>query len=197
MHSYSIDSNERPTIYLILAAISILATFTLNLIFGKLNLTIPWFVETPSVMSIYGLLCLCFTKVFWKLNLLHKIGLVNTPVLIGKWNGEVQSSFDQHSSKQEVVIEIKQDWTNIQICLRGKNSNSKSQNASITVQDGLRLTYDYLNEPSPDANQNMNIHRGTAILELSSDGSFEGEYYSGRGRQSFGRLKMEKFTNNL
>lgn len=192
MHPYSIDSEERQLIYLILAGVAIIVTYGLNVIFQKFHLVFPWYIETPSVMSIYGLLCLWFTKSLWKLNFLHKVGLIKTPDISGQWKGTIQTSYDNHANKFDVEMEIKQDWTHIQICWKSQNSKSKSLNASITIKDGTTLTYDYFSEPNPGAVETMCIHRGTAILDLIQKNTFEGEYYSGRGRQNIGSLRFTK-----
>jgi hypothetical protein len=39
----------------------------------------------------------------------------------------------------------------------------------------------------------MNIHHGTTRLQISEDvNSLEGEYYSGRGRQQYGRIVFKR-----
>ena len=48
-----------------------------------------------------------------------------------------------------------------------------------------------LNAPRNDAEETMNAHVGLNHLRLSPDGkTLEGDYFSGRGRQTFGRMKL-------
>ena len=55
------------------------------------------------------------------------------------------------------------------------------------------LTYEYLNVPLPNAKKTMHIHRGNVRFSLETDGKvLEGEYYSGRGRQTFGISRFER-----
>ena len=55
--------------------------------------------------------------------------------------------------------------------------------ASLRTVDLLNaeLSYQYVNEPMSNAPGTMEIHRGTATLELIGS-SLEGDYYTGRGR---------------
>lgn len=39
----------------------------------------------------------------------------------------------------------------------------------------------------------MSIHRGTATLELKRN-ALEGDYYTGRGRMTFGSIKLTRAT---
>jgi hypothetical protein len=55
------------------------------------------------------------------------------------------------------------------------------------------LLYEYLNEPKPHAPSAMQIHRGHARLELAEDrSSLSGQYFTGRGRQTFGTLVLQR-----
>ncbi len=57
------------------------------------------------------------------------------------------------------------------------------------------VSYEYVNEPKPLAPTLMQIHRGFADLTLSLDGRvLDGDYYTGRGRQTYGSLHLEKET---
>lgn len=56
-----------------------------------------------------------------------------------------------------------------------------------------RLTYEYWNEPTADAAATMAPHRGTIWLDIAQDESttrLDGEYYTGRGRETSGRIDM-------
>ena len=74
-------------------------------------------------------------------------------------------------------------------------SKSYSLTASVIIddKDGITLSFEYMNEPFSSAAETMEIHRGFNSLTLNPNGQeMFGPYYSGRGRQNFGELKLEK-----
>ena len=79
------------------------------------------------------------------------------------------------------------------IRLETENSRSRSVMASLRTVDlpNPELSYQYVNEPKSNAPGTMEMHRGTAILELIGS-RLEGDYYTGRGRGEVGTLKLGK-----
>lgn len=194
MHAYVTDSSERKFIPLYIACVSVLLTLGLNRVFNLAQFTMPWWVDAPSVMGFYGLLYTLFDKYLWKMQILRTIGFIRVPNLNGTWNGYITSSFDEHIVEHDATIRIFQDWTQIAVVLKTKYSESTSLTATIVTEDpNIILSYEYLNEPKPDAECTMHAHRGTARLSLKSGGKvLEGEYYTGRDRRNFGILRFEK-----
>lgn len=197
MHPYAIDSDERKIVPFGIAFVSVLAALALNRMFYILHFVPPWWIDAPSAMGFYELIYTLFNKCFWKSGCLRKIGLVKAPDLNGVWNGTVKSSFNNYNPDKsvEATLRITQNWTQISIALETHYSKSRSLAATVITQDphGVTLSYEYLNEPHPNAKSTMHAHRGTAILTLQSNGEvLEGEYYTGRGRGNFGILKFEK-----
>ena len=189
MHTYSIDTNERKNILLILAVISIVFSWIFYKTLGYYNLSLPWWFESPSVLFFYGLSFVIFDKWLWKY--FKKINLTKTPNLSGEWNGNLKSSFDDHSSEVKATLKIFQTWTMIKILLTTDQSSSYSESASviINVPEGKYLSYQYVNNPKPDAIKTMHIHRGTVRLVFDEKkNTLKGEYYSGRDRQNFGSI---------
>jgi len=189
MHTYSIDTNERKNILLILAVISIIFSWGFYKILNYYQLSLPWWVESPSVLFFYGLLFVIFDKSLWKY--LKKVNFVKTPNLTGEWGGNLKSSFDNHSSEVKATLNIFQTWTTIKILMTTAQSSSHSESASIVIDtpEGKYLSYQYINDPKSNAIETMNIHRGTVRLVFDEKKNIlEGEYYSGRGRQNFGSL---------
>ena len=189
MHSYSIDTEERKNILLFLAIISIVFSWSFYKILGYYQLSLPWWIETPSVLFFYGLLFVIFDKWLWQY--LKKVNFVKTPNLIGEWSGTLKSSFDNHLSEVKATLKIFQTWTRIKILLTTDQSSSHSESASIVIDapEGKYLSYQYINDPKSNAVETMSIHRGTVRLVFDEKkNTLEGEYYSGRGRQNFGSL---------
>ncbi len=198
MHPYSTDSNERVSVPLVLAVISIILALIFHRLAAYLKISVPWWFETPSVMGIYGLSHRLFDCSLWKLSILRKFGIVKIPDLNGPWKGKAISSFDGHSSSHEVTMEIQQYWSRISVVLRAPNSSSHSLIGGILIDNpmGTMLCYEYLSEPRPNAPATMQTHRGTACLILGRDQQiFEGDYYSGRGRTNHGVLNLRR-TND-
>jgi len=198
MHPYATDSSERKYVPLLIAVISVSLAWLLNWILNALHLTIPWWIDAPSVMGFYGLLYSLFNRCFWRVPILRKVGLVKVPNLTGTWKGYVASSFDEHCTKHDATVTIRQNWSGISITFQTEHSSSHSLTACILSESpiGAVLNYEYLNEPKPDARETMHAHRGTARLTLKG-GSLEGEYYTGRDRQSYGSLSLRRLEGKV
>ena len=198
MHAYSIDTNERKNILLCLAVISIVFSWGFYKILSNHQIALPWWVESPSVLFFYGLLFVIFDKWLWQY--FKKINFVKTPNLNGEWSGSLKSSFDNHSLGVKATLRIFQTWTRIKILLTTDQSSSHSETASIVIDvpEGEYLSFQYINEPKPNAVKTMSIHRGTVrLLFDEKKNSLEGEYYSGRDRQNFGSLYFERKSSNV
>lgn len=190
MHSYSINSNERSLIQILLAGASIFLTWLI-----KINLDFPWWFEDPSIFGIYGVLFLFFNRYLWKIKIFHSIGVINTPDINGEWKGYLKSSFDNFVQEYETKIVVKQHWTSIDISFSTQTSNGKSVVAAIEMgsKEDADLTYTYLNDPVASAHPQMNIHKGTSILCFSDNFTkAEGDYYGGRGRMQYGEIHLER-----
>ena len=176
-----------------LAVLAVLTSWALTSLFALIHWSPPLSVDVSSVMLIYGVYYWLFKKFCWRWKVMRSIGAVSTPILEGTWTGTVQTSHPLDAPTQPVKVTIGQDWTHILIRLRGSNSHSRSLSGSMTVtEDECTVTYEYRNEPNPDAVETMQIHYGTASLVLTGDDQLEGHYYSGRGRQNVGSLKLHR-----
>ena len=193
MHPYSIDTEERKTILLFMAIVSIVLSWSFYTILNKCQISLPWWVESPSILFFYGLLFVVFDKGAWII--FRKIRFVKTPNLNGEWDGYLKSSFDEHSSEIKATLQIFQTWTKIKILLSTEHSVSHNESASIIVNtpEGAYLSYQYINEPKYNAVNTMSIHRGTTRLLLDKkENTLVGEYYSGRDRQNLGSLSFKR-----
>ena len=168
MHPYTTDSSERRFVPLYIAGVSVLAAWILNRVLGAMQFTLPWWIDAPSVIGFYGLLYATFNKYLWRWWILRTIGVVKVPDLNGTWKGYVASSFDEHATKYDATLRIFQNWTLISIILETNYSKSSSLIAAILTENpgGAMLSYEYLNEPVPNAKHTMHTHRGTARLTM-------------------------------
>jgi len=108
MHSYSIDSAERRTFLLILAAIK----HSTRVVF----LQDTWLLQRgfavvdrkPIGTFLYGILFEIFDKRLWAV--LKRFGIVRVPDLRGEWHGThqilVRCSFFEHQSKPKSVPDL-------------------------------------------------------------------------------------------
>ncbi len=194
MHPYATDSSERTYIPFFLAGLAIVAAWGTALFLRRADISIPWWADAPSAFAFYGVFYKLFDLKMWRLPLLRQLRIVRLPVLEGQWRGELTTSFDEHASRHGVEVRIQQSWTRIIVSLRGKDSNSYSVAATLLAQspEGAVLSYQYRNEPLPHAKETMQIHYGTAKLVLSDTGTLDGEYYSGRGRENFGAIHLQR-----
>ena len=200
MHPYTTDSNERRMILLGIAVLSILCAFALNSVSSRLDISWLWWVDVPSVFGFYGIIYTAMNRWLWRWRILRRIGLVRVPDLNGQWHGYVSSSFDNCAERKDVLVTISQTWTRISITLHARTSQSHSLIGAVLIgqQGEPVLSYEYMNEPKPDAPDTMHAHRGTARLVVRGEGKFlEGEYYSGRDRQNYGILHLERETTEI
>jgi len=195
MHPYSIETEERKNVSLILAVISIVLAWSFHQLMSFFEIDLQWWLESPSVLFFYSLLYTIFDKWCWKW--LRKIGLIRTPDLNGEWSGTLKTSFDSHSSELKTTLKIFRTWTKIKTILTADHSVSYSEAASMILEapEGKYLSYQYVNEPKLSAVQTMSIHRGTTkLLFDEKTDTLSGEYYSGRDRQNFGSLNLKRRT---
>ncbi len=197
LHTYATDAPDR-VVYPKLFALCAVAA---SLAFAKLiqmGVSIPWWIDAPSVMGFFGFLYVVFDRYLWHLS--HgQYYLSAIPDLRGTWVGTIRSSHDEQV-KVSAVLHIRQTWTGILITLETEGSRSVSLmamlNSSSSAQAGL--AYEYLNEPATFSPETMVPHRGVAHLRLGGDGSIlKGDYYSGRGRQNLGSMTFCLVSRNF
>jgi hypothetical protein len=197
LHAYAVDSEERRSIPLFLALAAVLAAVALSSLLDIVKFPIQWrvWIDVPSVAGFYGLFYRIFDWMIWRSKLLHRLGFVRTPDIRGRWHGYLTSSFDEHAELMNTQAQIDQTWTRIGVRLETTSSESISTIASMTTDqtEGVKLNYEYVNQPKATATTTMHMHRGFASLSLSEGNRIlQGDYYTGRGRQTYGRLYLEK-----
>ena len=194
MHPYATDSEERRTVAVVIAFLSIGVAWACYWLMVHMNFQTPWWVESPSVLGIAGGLYEAFDKWLWRG--FRKPGIVKVPDLQGQWEVDGYTSFDQTKSFKASVT-IRQTWTHISVYLETEQSTSQSLAASLLSNQPEEpvLVYHYRNEPKPHAGETMHAHKGTAVLRLKNAQYMEGEYYSGRDRRNYGSLSLTRVNN--
>ncbi len=192
-HPYATDSNERKNVTVFLVLLATAGAIIISRLLTAFSISIPNWAEGPSILFVFGIFYAAFKRLIWKAKLLHKLGVVRTPVLSGRWTGFVVSSHDGHKERREVTADITQDWTDIVVKVKGRDSHSYSVTATLLTGDEKLLSYEYQNEPHVNAPETMHSHRGQVRLAISEDmNEMDGDYYSGRDRQNFGLLHLRK-----
>jgi SMODS-associating 2TM, beta-strand rich effector domain len=199
MHGYSTDFDEKRVVTLFLAALAIALAWSSANLLAVMRLSIPWWADAPSSMFFFGILYAIFDRHLWRHPLMRRLGLVKTPNLTGRWRGYLTSSFDDHTKRHDLCLQIVQSWTQISILLSTVTSVSRSCVAFIQVSDpeGVALTYQYENQPLANATITMHMHYGTAMLRMSDAGTLTGDYYAGRDRGTFGRISCRRLPSSV
>jgi hypothetical protein len=199
MHVCSNDLGNTSRIYLYSLILSVMSFFLLLLplyefLKNSYGLTIPIWIETPSIIGLYAFYINIFDKLLWKYKAIRWFGLPKIPNVNGVWKATIRSS---HGVEKEAVATICQNYSKFSMILKTDESVSHTTMASFELGNPIHrtLTYTYISKPLPTSPTSMNIHEGTGSLEiLKGDEEMSGYYYSGRGRQNYGEihLKMEK-----
>jgi len=158
-----------------------------------LNVNVP-----PTVLSllgagaVYGVLYWLFDHYAWKLSPLSRI--LKLPDLSGDWfcqGSPIEPSTAKPWSGKVTII---QSWDRLQIHLATEQSTSDSIAAALQYDAaaGYHLMYHYRNEPRV-AEQHLAAHHGFAEVTFDSDlQSAAGDYFNGRGRNTFGTMSWTR-----
>ena len=166
MHSYEVEGRGRVAVAL--AVTSILLIWLLHVALDAVNFEPQWWLSVPSFAGCYSGLHWFFDRYVWRAKLLRRLSLVQLPDLNGEWVGEAESTYSKDGRTHSVSVVILQRWSKILVRLETEHSRSRSISASLRTVDQLNpeLSYQYVNEPRSNAPGTMEIHRGTATLEL-------------------------------
>lgn len=198
MHAYASDSDRTPALGAI-AVMAVIVAIVANWLATRVDLGPAWLVSPPAVAGAFGLLHQWMERVGWKWPLVRSLGLTNTPLIEGDYEGELVSSFE--NTTQPVRISIDQTWSRLSVrfeVLVPQSSTSYSVASSlVNAGHGLaRLTYTYRNQPKPGiADGDLHDHDGTAEVVIDCrSGELRGRYFNFRGRQ--GSLKLERMDES-
>ena len=191
MHSYEVEG--RGKVVVAITGVSVLLVWLLHVGLGAIDFEPQWWASVPSFAGCFSGLHWLFDHYVWRLGLLRKLRLIQVPDLNGKWAGVVESSYSQAGPAHSVSVTVVQRWSKMALTLETEHSRSTSTTAHLRTIDlpNPQLSYQYVNEPKPNAPGTMEMHKGTATLELVGTG-LEGDYYTGRGRGEVGTVKLRR-----
>lgn len=190
--------NFKRLVYFIaaLALVSYGIVRALNFLLTLLLIQPPTGIETPSAVGVLVLLYALFDSHLWHWRVFHWLGVVEIPDLRGRWWGTITSSYNTVTTP--AALEITQTSSSIVVAVYTGDSESLSQTAEFEVRkaDGRPvLRYFFENRPDARAAAGMERHEGTAELVYFEDRQprqrqLQGSYYTGRSRQTFGRMEF-------
>jgi len=158
-----------------------------------LNVNLP-----PSVLSlvgagmVYGLLYWIFDRHAWRIAAIGRA--LKVPDLSGRWKVDGLSVDRDPQTSWSGTITIIQSWDKLRVHLETGQSSSDSVAAALLHDEaaGYRLMYHYRNQPRIGEPE-LSAHHGFAELTFAPDGtSATGEYFNGRGRNTFGTMTLTK-----
>lgn len=200
-HSYAVlKGTERASIGRFLGVVAgllstaavLLVELSTNLFesFGLPYALPPTIFALTSAAVFYRALFWLFDKWLWKTNFVQS--LICWPCLEGSWDVRGQTAPEKGGYEWQAILTIKQTWSEISVVLRAIQSSSGSAAATVAVEpDGrLRLLYNYTNQPRPLEVQ-LGIHQGFGDILFEPDKKDAlAFYHNGRGRETFGEMKL-------
>ncbi|WP_254547366.1 hypothetical protein [Halomarina pelagica] len=216
MHTYSTDNELRPKI---LGGIGVICYIIVGLLsaavsFATQNLAIGVAIGVPSWGVVFAIGLKLFDSWLWDTAPVRRLRLVKAPNLSGEWEGWIGTFYDgdieipeyavhaendpeEEYTRLTATLTVEQTWRKIGIHLKTKQSSSDSEGATILTTEGKwpSLNYQYENNPPPDTPETMQMHHGTADLELKETPDkdiLEGIYYTGPGRDNHGLMWFKR-----
>lgn len=190
MQAFSLDSERRRIVIVVAGGLGLLLGYALALGFKALAVEVPWWVNLPGPLGISGGLYFVFERWLWRLKQLQK--LLGVPDLNGVWAAELRSSHDQHVLIHKGTAIVAQTWSRLVIDFETSKSRSRSTCAAVFLERGAspEIEYGYKNEPKADATPSMNASTGFSVLRLETPDLLVGEYFTGRGRERHGTIRL-------
>lgn len=198
MHLYQIDDQVKTNFTILAIIFSIALAYLFNVLVDFANISIPWWVESPSIFGFYGVILWLYDKHLWKIKFLRSLDWLYIPVIAGTWDVEIKSSHDKFATVKTGRAVIRQTSSKISISIETDQSTSFSVHAALLRVEKLHtyaLTYNYTNQPKADSTETMSIHFGTVQMSVSDNClKMDGQYYTGRDRQNHGSIIFSRLN---
>ena len=151
--------------------------------------------HVSTTISINIILWMLFIAWAWKWKIFYP-WLVPFPNLSGNWEGTIKSNWKEKELEPiPIEVSITQNFFNIQVRIKTKESRSYSIGASFDIDNERgfqQLFYTYLNTPKAGVRERSEIHYGSTILNF--DGfkvtKMNGEYWT--DRETTGEITLTK-----
>lgn len=152
----------------------------------------PTILSLVGAGAVYGVLFWLFDRHVWRVGPVAKV--LKVPDLSGTWHCEGTPLDGGGAVPWQGEMRIIQSWDRIRVYLKTEHSTSNSRAAALQYDaaEGYRLFYHYQNEPLVGA-PTMSPHHGFAELRFAEHLlSATGDYFNGRGRNTFGTLRISR-----
>ena len=195
MHGFASDNWFRgPRVYFILGVLTILAASGLRAIVAMP--LVAGYLDSVAISAgaIYAVLIFLYERWGWR-------WLSTLKDLNGTWVGQITTTHNGGGSV-DCVMRMRQTWTRMGIELETANSRSRTTMAALYEdQPGDNgLKYEYVSEPRNLATPTMQTHRGVCLLNIVTDPDalhLTGDYFTGRGRETRGEIKLHRISRAL
>jgi hypothetical protein len=170
----------------------LLATINLAKAIGVNVNVLPFVISIVGAASVYTVLYWIFNHYGWKIKPVGN--WLKLPNLAGNWKVQGVTLEKEPHVVWAGTVTIVQYWDKIRVHMETPKSISDSIAAALQpdAAAGYHLMYHYRNQPRI-AEVDLAAHHGFAELTFSADGkSATGEYFNGRGRNTWGTLTLEK-----
>lgn len=172
-------------VFLLLAAVDVASAWGLNV-----NLP-PMVLALLGAGSVYAALYWLFNRYGWKYTPIGR--LLKLPDLSGKWTCTGVPIEPTGGKPWTGQVTIVQSWDRLRIHMKTSQSTSDSLAAALQHDEaaGSRLMYHYRNQPL--TGQDLTPHHGFAEMTFArGEFSARGDYFNGRGRNTFGTMVWER-----
>lgn len=142
--------------------------------------------------SVYLALYFLFDRFAWKFGPVGRA--LKIPNLAGTWQCEGLRTEKAPPVPWTGTITITQSWDRVRVHLKTAKSGSNSVAAALVCDPvgGHSLMYHYKNEPK-QGQAKLKAHHGFAEIVFNADGrTAYGEYFNGRGRNTFGEMRLTR-----
>jgi len=200
MHDYAIFGHDRSAIgrWLGFASIVLAGGVSQSLTWANSLTGIDAFAKATITTGIaYFALHWAFNKVVWA------IPFFKIPDLSGKWviSGKTLGENGDVIHEWPGEIGVEQNWKQILIHLKTKNSQSNSYTATLSRRygptGGWLLSYSYKNEPEIEQSHELNSHKGYCEIEFDKNlRNGRASYFNSNGRRTFGIMNLEKESHD-
>lgn len=173
-------------VFLLLSAVDVAAAWGVNV-----NLP-PTILSLVGAGAVYGALYWFFDRHAWKYRPMGTF--LKVPNLSGQWECEGTPLESGDAEPWTGTATIVQSWDRLRIHLRTAKSISNSIAAALQhdAAAGYRLMYHYRNEPLPNE-RDLAPHHGFAEITFTQDlKEASGDYFNGRGRNTFGTMILKR-----
>lgn len=175
-------------VFLVLAAVDLA-----RLLGVSVNLP-PMALTLVGAGTVYAAVYWLFDTQVWKVPFVG--ALLKVPNLAGKWSCEGEGLDQKPHVKWSGTLTIVQSWDRIRVHLVTTQSESHSVAAALLYDAaaGYRLMYHYRNAPKVGEDALAPHHGFAELVFAPGERAASGEYFNGRGRNTFGRMRLTRST---